>query len=132
MSRLRLLLVQIRKPALVRTALALTTVGASLLATTPASGYTHKWACFVEAYSKCYDYVGSTYNHWHYVGVYGEYLANYCAKGETSSGGVIQFGCATNAGAAGGVVCTNTETHAYAYSSVRQVLTGTADTEGGC
>lgn len=95
-------------------------------------GYTHEWACFVGAYSKCYDYVGSEYDHWHYMSVRGEYVANYCVKGETRSGSVIQFACSTNAGNAGGVVCTTTETHAYAYSSYGQVLHGYANTEGGC
>ena len=113
---------------------ALTIVGVSAIIAAPsASAYIHEWACYSEAHQKCYDKIGKTYNHWHYVAIKGELIVDYCAKGETSSGGVIQFSCVNDSFGAGGVVCTNTETHAYGYSSFGpQGLEGAANTEGGC
>jgi hypothetical protein len=113
---------------------ALATAGGGTMILAPvASAYTHAWACYSEAHQKCYDNTGKTYNHWHLVSIKGEVVVDYCAKGETSSGGVIQFSCVNNSFGASGVVCTSTETHAYGYSSFGpQGLEGFANTEGGC
>lgn len=116
---------------------ALLVVAASALsamaAVPPASAYSHEWACYEGAYGKCYDNTGKTYNHWHVMSFSGEYTGGYCVKGETGSGGVIQFDCRSGSNYASGVVCTGTETHAYGYSNVNgQFEVGYANTEGGC
>lgn len=106
---------------------------AASVATQPASAYVHEWACYEGAYGKCYDNSGKTFNRWHVMSFSGEYTGGYCVKGETSSGGVIQFDCRSGYNFASGVVCTNTETHAYGYSNVNgQFEVGYANTEGGC
>lgn len=98
-----------------------------------ASGYTHEWPCYAYAYEKCYDSGAKQYNHWHYIWFAGEYDGGYCAKGQTSSGGVIQFSCTDGTYYAAGTVCTNTETQAYGYSDIEgQQELGVANTEGGC
>jgi len=134
MTQLRLLFGRLRVLALAGAVLALTAGSASaLIATSPASAYVHSWSCYEGAYGKCYDNSGKTYNPWHLIGIEGGYNAGYCAKGETSSGSVIEFKCMSGFNYAIGVVCTSTETHAYGYSNFNgQTLYGRADTEGGC
>ena len=122
-----------RRQRFLAVAVSLTMAAIPALASTPAaSAYTHKWNCHLGAYERCFDNTGREYNPWHAMAFDGVYEAGYCVKGETSSGGVIQFACGTGFSIAG-IVCTSTETHAYGYNN-RGVETeaGEADTEGGC
>jgi hypothetical protein len=105
----------------------------TLVAPPTASAYTHEWACVRNAYEKCYDNSGKTFNPWHFMSFDGESVGGYCVKGETSGGGVIQFDCETGHNFAAGTVCTSTETHAYGYSNINSNLeAGLANTTGGC
>jgi hypothetical protein len=114
-------------------ALAVVPLTVALASAQPASAYTHEWSCFAYAYERCFDNAGKTYNPWHRMSFDGEYDGGYCVKGETSSGGVIQFDCENGTNYAVGTVCTGTETHAYGYSNINgQVEAGLANTEGGC
>ena len=98
-----------------------------------ASAYTHEWACFEYAYERCFDNTGKTFNHWHLVSFDGTYTGGYCAKGAYGEGQQIVFSCTSGKNYATGVVCTNTETHAYGYSDVNgETEAGYANTEGGC
>ena len=113
--------------------LAIAAVSVSVVAAPTASAYEHPWKCTKGAYEKCYDGAGKTFNPWHLMTFGGTNFGGYCAKGETSGGGVIQYSCTNNTTQTSGVVCTSTETHAYGYSSTgTQLEAGLANTEGGC
>jgi hypothetical protein len=119
---------------LLATLLVLASVGAtSLVLAAPAGAYSHEWPCVDGAYVKCYDNTGKTFNPWHIMAFSGTGFGGYCVKGETKSGGVIEFACASGVDGVSGKVCTGTETHAYGYSNLStQFEVGTANTEAGC
>jgi hypothetical protein len=119
---------------LLASSLALMIAGAPpLVVAQPAGAYSHEWGCVAGAYVKCYDNSGKTFNPWHIMAFSGSGFGGYCVKGETKSGGVIEFACASGVDGVSGRVCTGNETHAYGYSNLSsQFEVGTANTEGGC
>jgi hypothetical protein len=98
-----------------------------------ASAYVHRWSCYSAPYEKCYDESGITYNNWRNIEIeLGNGLHGVCAKGVTSGGSVIVFGCANNASAAGGCLNTGAYTHAYGYANAWDYLYGYANTSYNC